>query len=279
MRDNSNSAPTLWVSGGSEESTLPLVATNVQGSREFLEAGNALFFPGDDKIHGREIWTSNGTMQGSFMIRDINPGADPSNPRFLIKHQGKVLFVRGRGSSHTEILAVDYSKAPGITGRIFNDKNGNGQMDEQENGVSNIRVRVDPGGDYVYSGEDGTYEVQFVEREFSGEFDKDTYTITPLPEDCWELTAGSDSYRIDYSGTPIEGNFDFGMATTDKSLSGRISVETGPLRCGFTVPVWLSYINRGCGDMNGKVGLVLLHFYDDTRRFLFTEKVMILGRH
>lgn len=260
LRDNSNSAPTLWVSDGSEESTLPLVATNVQGSREFLEAGNTLFFPGDDKIHGREIWTSNGTMQGSFMIRDINPGADPSNPRFLIKHQGKVLFVGGRGGSHTEIFAVDYSKAPGITGRIFNDTNGNGQMDEQENGVSNIRVRVDPGGDYVYSGEDGTYEVQFVEREFSGEFDKDTYTITPLPEDCWELTAGSDSCRIDYSGTLIEGNFDFGMATTDKSLSGRISVETGPLRCGFTVPVWLSYINRGCGDMNGKVGLALDEF-------------------
>ena len=40
-----------------------------------------LFFSADDGIHGNELWSSDGTADGTAMVKDINPASDGrSNP-------------------------------------------------------------------------------------------------------------------------------------------------------------------------------------------------------
>lgn len=41
-------------------------------------AGNLLFFVADDGVHGQEPWRSDGTEAGTFLLRDIAPGAASS---------------------------------------------------------------------------------------------------------------------------------------------------------------------------------------------------------
>ena len=52
------------------------MATDRQGD-QLTPAGDTLYFTADDGIHGKEPWCSDGTTEGTFMIRDIATG--PAN--------------------------------------------------------------------------------------------------------------------------------------------------------------------------------------------------------
>src|SRR4030095_2586542 len=41
---------------------------------EFPVAGNIAFFSAEDGIHGIELWRTDGTTAGTYIVKDINPG-------------------------------------------------------------------------------------------------------------------------------------------------------------------------------------------------------------
>jgi ELWxxDGT repeat protein len=41
---------------------------------------NRVFFNADDGVNGRELWVSDGTLGGTFLVRDIRPGTCTSTP-------------------------------------------------------------------------------------------------------------------------------------------------------------------------------------------------------
>src|SRR5262245_54425440 len=53
-----------------------------------VQVGNLVYFANDDVVHGREVWTSDGTAAGTVLVKDINPGAGWSNVRSLTNVNG-----------------------------------------------------------------------------------------------------------------------------------------------------------------------------------------------
>ena len=62
---------------------------------DFIEMGDYIFFVADSL--GRELWRSDGTEAGTFMLKDINPGTATSSIDELTVMDGKLYFVASDG--------------------------------------------------------------------------------------------------------------------------------------------------------------------------------------
>ncbi len=71
----------LWVTDGTEAGTellrefldMPPHLTQLP-QRQFVELNGQLYFYAADAEHGRELWTSDGTVQGTVLVKDFRPG-------------------------------------------------------------------------------------------------------------------------------------------------------------------------------------------------------------
>lgn len=77
LQDSSTGLYHIWRSDGTESGTIVLAqAYELGGLRAF---GNSIYFTGVDADHGRELWQTNGTVAGTHLVADINPGPADSN--------------------------------------------------------------------------------------------------------------------------------------------------------------------------------------------------------
>lgn len=60
-------------------------------------AGEKLFFSAWDSVHGQELWTSDGTPEGTVLVADLNPGKYSSYPEILGAINGTLLFTNNLG--------------------------------------------------------------------------------------------------------------------------------------------------------------------------------------
>jgi RHS repeat-associated protein len=67
--------------------------------------GTALFFTASDSIHGREVWSTDGTESATAMIKDIAPGSADSNATLAAVLDGKVIFTADDGNGPTLWMA------------------------------------------------------------------------------------------------------------------------------------------------------------------------------
>ena len=69
-------------------------------------AGSIAFFTASDGIHGAELWKTDGTPDGTVMVRDINPSGN-SFPAILAGAQGRVFFAANDGVTGQELWTSD----------------------------------------------------------------------------------------------------------------------------------------------------------------------------
>jgi ELWxxDGT repeat protein len=105
----------LWKSDGTAEGTT-LVAETIPGPAPLpsdpqpfplLKLNDStLMFVADDGVHGRELWRSDGTAAGTFLVKDINSAPLSSNPRWLTRSGDNVFFAATTSSPRLGDAAV-----------------------------------------------------------------------------------------------------------------------------------------------------------------------------
>lgn len=143
---SSSGAPSdvqLWRTDGTTNGTFrffggipgePSVTFNVAA------AGDHLFFSGcqtEPTGNGCEPWQSDGTVAGTRLVGDINPGVPSSNPSGFLEARGLVLFSADRQDTGTELWAL-----PTVTG------------------AADVSVTKDNGTASLIPGQTTTYEIR-----------------------------------------------------------------------------------------------------------------------
>jgi ELWxxDGT repeat protein len=92
----------IWKTEGTLPSTQLLKDINPgpQGSMDYFQfAGtsaifnNSIYFAAFDPAHGRELWKSNGTISGTQLVSDLQPGPTGSDPNMFTVSGGNLFFA------------------------------------------------------------------------------------------------------------------------------------------------------------------------------------------
>lgn len=112
----------LWRSDGTSDGTyriivLPLEDTELQSSMSASQRSgssqssssdciihnNVLYFAHYTRAKGRELWRSDGTTEGTYLLKDINDGTGSSSPNQFVIAKGEVFFIASDGINGKEV--------------------------------------------------------------------------------------------------------------------------------------------------------------------------------
>ncbi len=88
--------------------------------RDPTEANGSLFFSAEDATAGKELWRTDGTQSGTFLVRDINTSTyddgymaypDSSNPTDFVEFNGELFFSADDGITGRELWKSDGTAA------------------------------------------------------------------------------------------------------------------------------------------------------------------------
>lgn len=93
----------LWVTDGTGSGTRRVTDINpgpadsifCRRAQPLVELGGEVFFSADDGVHGYELWKTDGTANGTTLVRDILPGPDSSNALPMLEAGGYVYLNAG----------------------------------------------------------------------------------------------------------------------------------------------------------------------------------------
>jgi len=127
--DNGESGNELWVTDGTVEGTQLLKDINTNTTPNsfgfvdfnsypnyFSEFDNKLFFTADDGVVGRELWVTDGTTEGTQLVKDVNPAisnfgdstdAEGSSIYQFTEFSGRLYFVARTEEVGRELWVTD----------------------------------------------------------------------------------------------------------------------------------------------------------------------------
>jgi len=74
---------------------------------DFIEVGGVLYFTAELLTTGRELWRTDGTAAGTWMVRAIDPSCTGSAPFQLVELNGDLVFRADDGTHGSEPWASD----------------------------------------------------------------------------------------------------------------------------------------------------------------------------
>lgn len=99
--------PLPWVSDGTDAGTVALADVALEDipyyvvvpPKHFTELGDRVYFAASGAAHGDELWSTDGTPEGTALVKDIAAGKLGSHPRSLVAWHGR-LYFRARDIAH-----------------------------------------------------------------------------------------------------------------------------------------------------------------------------------
>lgn len=150
-----NNGTELWTSDGTNAGTNMLVdiytGTGSSGPKDFVEVNNFVYFTayqydlGTATGSARELWRTNGTVAGTGLIKDINPGVGSSTPQDLVKVGQSIIFSADDGTNGREVWISD-----GTTAGTIMLKDINPTASSSPEGFTSV------GGEVFFFADDGT---------------------------------------------------------------------------------------------------------------------------
>ena len=114
----------LWKSDGTTAGTVLVkdIASNAylnnhyyvpisSGPSDLTVVNGALFFSAGDYTNGRELWKSDGTPEGTVLVKDINPGVASASPASLTDVSGTLFFLAYSATTGSELWRSDGTPA------------------------------------------------------------------------------------------------------------------------------------------------------------------------
>ncbi|MBC7775755.1 MAG: T9SS type A sorting domain-containing protein [Phycisphaerae bacterium] len=96
--------PKLFVSDGTPQGTFQLGETTVFLPENLTEVGNTVYFSArGQNQNNTELWKTDGTPQGTVMVRNINPGNASSSPANFCNVLGTLYFSADDGQTGRQI--------------------------------------------------------------------------------------------------------------------------------------------------------------------------------
>lgn len=110
-----------WVYDGSTTKKITELNPNIKLGlyHNFIGVvGDLLYFSASDNVHGYELWRTDGTMAGTFMVKDINTQIASSTPKILFGNKDQLYFMADDITHGRELWRTN-----GITTSLFADLN------------------------------------------------------------------------------------------------------------------------------------------------------------
>jgi ELWxxDGT repeat protein len=105
-----------WITDGTYQGTRMLadIAAGAPSSRPdpppaspFAPTDQQVAFVASDGVHGYELWVTDGTPSGTWMVRDIRPGPQSSWPDRFFSVDGRIFFSADDGLHGRELWRID----------------------------------------------------------------------------------------------------------------------------------------------------------------------------
>ncbi len=279
-----------WVTDGTTDKTRQFFEdSDVDNFSQFdreVRLGDEIIFTADHRRLGRELWITDGTNEGTRLLKDINTSGSSNPGNFAVvddlmyftatdNESFKIWFTDGttQGTQPLDLPydefrftgdLIAYNSTVYFRGHTFKYGNeiyyldfepeleGTAFNDLNEDGLLDAE---EPGIENIkiqYIGERGHSTYSNQAGHFSGFLEGNIFTLKASTNDCWEPTFNEEllEFRPIPDSTQVV-NLGF------KSISDRsdlaVSVTTGTLRCGFTSPIWVTILNTGCNELTGEV--------------------------
>ena len=88
-------------------SLLDIAPATDSNPSDFLQLGEFTLFVADDGTHGRELWRTDGTVDGTELVIDLNDGVSSSQPSQLTEFDGFAYFAADDGVNGRELWRTD----------------------------------------------------------------------------------------------------------------------------------------------------------------------------
>lgn len=138
----------LWRSDGTRDGTIPLTPSALSNLQVIDSTENFLFFQGYDPASGLELYRTDGTVEGTLLLKDINPGSEDGYVGAPVVVGNKLFFSGDDGTHGRELWKTDGTAAGTMMVKDINPGSAEGFT-----GPSGMEVA----GDVFFSANDGVH--------------------------------------------------------------------------------------------------------------------------